>query len=297
MKKIAIVVAVAAAAVAALVLRSRRIEGGTEPAASAPARDETLARVGETEFRRSDVERFIAGLPASERQSAAEDREMVLDHLIQREQLLRAARADTAAEDPAKAGDDDTAIRDWIARRLQGLPAPTEADLRAFYEARKAELPPDITYEQVAPRIAAHLQEQQRGEAFDRLLAEVQARYPATRNAEAITRLQPAPATGDIPPPGEALGIPRLVSLGADACVPCKMMAPIREELKAELAGKLRVDFIDVWKDRRAARLYRIRAIPTLVFYAPDGREIGRREGFTPKDQILAVWREAGIVF
>ena len=43
--------------------------------------------------------------------------------------------------------------------------------------------------------------------------------------------------------------LPRLVDLGADKCIPCKMMAPILEELKTTYKGKLQVDFIDVWKN------------------------------------------------
>ncbi len=293
------VVIVAAAAALYVGKRIPREEGGKAEAPAASAQ-ETLARVGEREIRRADLDRFIAGLPAAERESAQEDREAVLDHLIRREQLLLAARADrgeSPAATPAAAGEspEDAEIQAWIEARLRDVPAPTDEEIRAFFEERKAEMPPGIEFDQISRQLADFLTERRRVERFEKLLADVEARFPAQRFAEAIARLNPPPAEGDIPPPGAPLGIPRLVSLGADACVPCKMMAPIREEIKADYAGKLRVDFIDVWKDRRAARLYRIRAIPTLIFYAADGREIGRREGYTPKDQILAVWRNAGI--
>jgi len=52
-------------------------------------------------------------------------------------------------------------------------------------------------------------------------------------------------AVGDI----SAKGLPRMVDLGADKCIPCKMMAPILEQLKSEYEGTLIVDFIDVWKN------------------------------------------------
>ena len=45
-----------------------------------------------------------------------------------------------------------------------------------------------------------------------------------------------------------ATALPRLVDLGADKCVPCKMMAPVLAELRTEYAGRFEVDFIDVWK-------------------------------------------------
>jgi thioredoxin 1 len=40
--------------------------------------------------------------------------------------------------------------------------------------------------------------------------------------------------------------LPRLVDLAAGKCIPCKMMAPILEELKKEYAGRMNVEFIDV---------------------------------------------------
>ena len=49
-------------------------------------------------------------------------------------------------------------------------------------------------------------------------------------------------------PPATAR-LPRLLDLGADKCIPCKMMMPVLEELKAEYAGKLNVQFMDVWKN------------------------------------------------
>src|SRR5210317_517664 len=45
----------------------------------------------------------------------------------------------------------------------------------------------------------------------------------------------------------QAKALPRLVDLGADKCVPCKMMAPLLVELRSEYEGTLKVEFIDVW--------------------------------------------------
>ena len=89
--------------------------------------------------------------------------------------------------------------------------------------------------------------------------------------------------------------LPRLVELGADRCVPCKMMAPILEELRREYAGILQVASIDVWKNPDAAKEYGIRIIPTQIFYDASGREVFRHVGFIPKRDILAKWKELGI--
>ncbi|BDG02374.1 thioredoxin family protein [Anaeromyxobacter oryzae] len=87
----------------------------------------------------------------------------------------------------------------------------------------------------------------------------------------------------------------RLVDLGAGKCVPCKAMAPILEELKAEYAGRMDVQFVDVWQDPDAASRHGVRMIPTQIFYAADGRELARHEGFMAKAEILAQWKAVGV--
>jgi len=94
---------------------------------------------------------------------------------------------------------------------------------------------------------------------------------------------------------GTIAALPRLLDLGADKCVPCKMMAPMLEELKTEYAGTFTVEFIDVWKNSGASAEYGIKMIPTQVFFAADGTELFRHEGFYGKEDILAKWRELGI--
>ena len=88
--------------------------------------------------------------------------------------------------------------------------------------------------------------------------------------------------------------IPRLVDLGSTTCIPCKMMAPILDELKAEYKGRLRVAFVDVTKDPSAAQTFHISVIPTQIFFDSSQKELYRHEGFISKDEILAKWKELG---
>jgi len=91
--------------------------------------------------------------------------------------------------------------------------------------------------------------------------------------------------------------LPRLVDLGAGKCIPCKMMAPILEELKTEYQGKLQVVFVDVWEKPNEAKKYKINIIPTQIFYDAGGKELFRHEGFFSKEDILGKWKEFGINF
>ena len=95
--------------------------------------------------------------------------------------------------------------------------------------------------------------------------------------------------------PTAIVGLPRLLDLGAGKCIPCKMMAPILDELKEEYAGSLEVVFIDVWQDHSAGAKYGIQSIPTQIFYDASGKELFRHEGFFAKEDILAKWKELGV--
>lgn len=88
---------------------------------------------------------------------------------------------------------------------------------------------------------------------------------------------------------------PRLVDVGADKCVPCKMMVPVLADLRRDYAGSLDVVFIDVWKNPDAGAPYNVDIIPTQIFFDTAGREIYRHVGFFAKADILAAWKQLGI--
>ncbi len=89
--------------------------------------------------------------------------------------------------------------------------------------------------------------------------------------------------------------LPRLVDLGASKCIPCKMMAPVLDDLKKSYEGRMDVEFIDVWKSPDSGKDYGIKIIPTQIFYSAEGKEMFRHEGFLGKEDILAKWKELGV--
>lgn len=95
-------------------------------------------------------------------------------------------------------------------------------------------------------------------------------------------------------PAGES-GLPRLVDLGSDECIPCKTMAPMLNELRKEYKGKMEVVFIDVWKNPKAKKQYGIDLIPTQIFFNAAGDEVFRHVGSYSKEEILNKWRELGV--
>ena len=90
-------------------------------------------------------------------------------------------------------------------------------------------------------------------------------------------------------------GMVTLLDLGAKKCIPCKMMAPILEELKKEYNGKAAIVFVDVWQHMDQAEKYRIRAIPTQIFFDKQGNEVLRHVGFMDKKSIVQVLEKLGV--
>jgi thioredoxin 1 len=90
-------------------------------------------------------------------------------------------------------------------------------------------------------------------------------------------------------------GMVTMVDLGADKCIPCKMMAPILEKVRKDFEGRAAIVFLDVWKDSTHGRKFGIRAIPTQIFFDAEGNEVFRHMGFMDEKSIVAKLYELGV--
>jgi thioredoxin 1 len=76
--------------------------------------------------------------------------------------------------------------------------------------------------------------------------------------------------------------LPVLVDFFAEWCGPCKMAAPVIEELAGEYKGKMVIGKIDVDQNQETAGKFGVMSIPTVIVFK-GGKEVDRKSGFAGK--------------
>lgn len=80
---------------------------------------------------------------------------------------------------------------------------------------------------------------------------------------------------------------PVLVDFWAEWCGPCRMIAPVLENLAEEYAGSLKIAKLDVDNNPQTSMKFGVQSIPTMILFK-DGKEAERIIGYMPKERLLS---------
>ncbi len=85
--------------------------------------------------------------------------------------------------------------------------------------------------------------------------------------------------------------VPCVIDFYADWCRPCRMVAPIMDDLAKEYNGKVKIYKIDVDKEKKLASVFQVRSIPAVLFSPTEGKPM-MQAGALPKDQYIKIIEE-----
>ncbi len=88
------------------------------------------------------------------------------------------------------------------------------------------------------------------------------------------------------------------IELGSVNCIPCIQMQSVMKSIEKKYGDQVKIIFYDVWKkdQKKYAKKYSIKLIPTQIFLDENGKEFHRHEGFYPEKEIEKILESKGIL-
>jgi thioredoxin 1 len=90
-------------------------------------------------------------------------------------------------------------------------------------------------------------------------------------------------------------GMVTMIDLGRKTCIQCKMMAPILEKLEKEYRGKAAIVFINLIDYPKQQYKYKLKGLPSQIFFNPSGEEVYRHVGSMAEEDIVAQLNKMGV--
>jgi thioredoxin 1 len=256
------------------------------------AHEDVLAVVEGEKITKTDFEKSFNALPTQHKDMFKANKDGYLEQMITKELLFQQAQKEGFTDNSTpKEKQMDEAIQKFFAHLSSDIDIPQE-ELQQFYEQNKGQMQ-GASFQQVENDIRNYMAQQKQNEVIEEYVDELSEKADVTLNEKWIEEqiaLKPKNPLTD------ALknGLPTGLDLGSDTCVPCQMMMPSFDELEKELKGKANVILLQIADYRALANEYKVRVIPTQIFFDQNGKQYWRHEGFLSKEDILKKLRETG---
>lgn len=207
-----------------------------------------------------------------------------VSHLL----LLREAKKAMGGE-VKDVNDEGALINNYLMKKYAHLPPIEDKEVEEFYQTYKERFG-GKTKAEVAPYIKFMLEQRRLYGQVESLMQELRNTSKIEINERAVEKVIKTPITksqgGKLLEKALKGGKPVLAEFGADNCAPCKELRPILQKIKGEYTGKMEVVLIDVRYEKEVADKYKIMVVPTLIFFDPTGKEVGRFHGFLSEEKI-----------
>lgn len=236
-------------------------------------------------------------LQESDRDMIMRDPGQFLEHLIVKELLLQ--EAGSHGFEKGRGESEEDLIERFLNNRFSTPPEVSEEDVLGLYEAFKSEFS-DVPFEEAKVMIENWIMQLKYEEEYMEFLEEIRSKADVQIDFHRLESLSTGPSESSAKREklqrtlGE--GRPVLVNFDSDLCITCQQLRPVIEEIRLEKEGVIEIVVIDVQKHPAISREYRIRSVPTLLFFDAGGKEVFRTQGFLPKEALLEHLERVGVV-
>ncbi len=233
-----------------------------------------------------------------------EDPQQFLEGIIMQTILLQEAKKEGLTPplrtykdtDKEALSPEEALIVELMKKKFSTPPVVTKEEIKALYPIVKDRLGGQ-PLEKVSPFLEELIRQAKQEEEMKRFIGQLRTSAQVEVDQIRLQKIAIKPPESDTEEEFKkalASGKPLLVDFGANTCLPCRQLRPILKELEREFAGKAEILVIDVYKYQGLAREYKIIALPTLVFFDANGKEVFRQPGVMSKEQIAGKLKEMG---
>ena len=192
---------------------------------------------------------------------------------------------------------EEALIKEFLEKRFPSVPSISRQEVETFYETYKDQME-GKTLQQMSPMIEQIIRQRKRQEQLEQFIGHLRKSAKIEINQDRLQKLAAKPPDSNTDKDfSKAMksNKPVLVDFGSNSCIPCRQMRPILKEIRKEHSEKAEVLVIDVYKYQNLAGEYKIRMIPTLIFFDSNAKEVHRHQGFMSKKSIMEQLKKMGV--